>query len=757
MKKSKFLVPLACFSLLIAGLVGCGKKGNEPSSSASKSTPSSGTVTPSSSGAPVSSSEAEPTELFYSLPFGYDQATKWEKGHEYKWTFDVKENHAKMTFAFGALMSSDSHSDRSLYTDHNGASTSDPFESNAANDGTCRIVLKVNGVEQTIFHTTYGEAGLTTSELNYFKVAEFAVKKGNVEVSMTTHASVGYRLLLGGEARLYYPAKEQPLTLSKVTFMNGTEKFFEEEYFPGELPAIPEALGLPAKAPSAEGAYIFRGWDKPIAAANGDAVYTAQFAAAPLVVRSAKLEVKEEKLVLTVEGETKVVDNLTNAKAQLQFKHNDNQDHHGWEWDGNAYEAAATFAAGKFSASVNVNDIAKLIEYRDSAFIFQVNVCLGEKNDAEQDVFYSVELKNDYQYQPTTGVYANNPNVDFVETEVTLGNIKAHLVVGEWTCVYLMLHNGDVRSLAAKTVSLKEIDGAIYYVIRGEAIGYTADELAGAKVDYQHNDNIDHQGWGFVPALEDGQAETIGKQQSTGHTVDIKTVANDQFEIGFKVSDIAEDLSGVVGKASVLTVHMALQALEGTTERPSCSYPIDTDYAPIVKDGYRFSLMNINETWGITALVVGKLGQDYLAEGAAIEADDDGVYYVVSGMAGSHTAADFEGGEMTLVHNGNFNGKWDEALAGHKAAKAVVADGMFKQYFRVDNVDAIKPANDGDSYVYTTKVTPFEGGDLYEVKRILLSEEKVSRGGYEYSITVTASDPQNTWGILSLTVKKLAA
>ncbi|MBP3731643.1 MAG: hypothetical protein J6I84_00130 [Bacilli bacterium] len=212
MKKTSFLMALACFGLLITACNPGSNSGGEskPASSSGAASTSSKPST-SSTPTPSSSSVTPEPETYYSAPFeaGYESATKWAKGHEYKFTFSVPKHYTKVVFAFGAQMSSSNHSDRSLYTDHNGASDSDPFESNEANDGTCRITLKVNGVTQEVTHDTYGEAGLTNTEVNYFKVAEFGVNSGTVEVSMTTHASTGYRLLIGEEARLYYKAADE--------------------------------------------------------------------------------------------------------------------------------------------------------------------------------------------------------------------------------------------------------------------------------------------------------------------------------------------------------------------------------------------------------------------------------------------------------------------------------------------------------------------------------------------------------------------
>ena len=232
MKKTKFLMVLACFGLLITG---CNP--GETTTSGSKPTSTSGKPSTSSqqstSSTPSSTSSVAPDpETYYEAPFeaGYETATKWEKGHEYKFTFSVPKNYTKVVFAFGAQMSSSSHGDRSLYTNHEGASSSDSFESNEANDGTCRIILKVNGVQQEVTHDTYEEAGLTNSEVNYFKVAEFAVNAGDVEVSMTTNAQTGYRLLIGEGARLYYKAADESATPTVVPAFEGYKVNFVAEH-----------------------------------------------------------------------------------------------------------------------------------------------------------------------------------------------------------------------------------------------------------------------------------------------------------------------------------------------------------------------------------------------------------------------------------------------------------------------------------------------------------------------------------------------
>ena len=206
---------LACFGLLITGC--------NPATTSSESKPASTSGNPSTSSSKSSSSPSSTStvipdpETYYEVEFGaaneaLNDSGKWGKGKEYKWTFSVPKNYTKVVFAVGAQMSSSSHGDRSLYTNHEGASSNDSFESNEANDGTCRITLKANGVQQEVTHDTYEAAGLTNSEMNYFKLAEFAVNAGEVEVSLTTHAKTGYRLMLGEGARLYYKAADESAT-----------------------------------------------------------------------------------------------------------------------------------------------------------------------------------------------------------------------------------------------------------------------------------------------------------------------------------------------------------------------------------------------------------------------------------------------------------------------------------------------------------------------------------------------------------------
>ena len=227
MKKQR--LTLFVSALLALGLASCGGESSpEPASTpetpastatktdtkttTSKSTTSKSSTSKSTTPVPVARPYIKlPLNSFEGSSFTEESVNKWEKGFTYKWTFWTSRAEEGITVAIGAQMSSSSHSDRSLYTNHEGASSSDPFESDEANDGTPRIELANNGVKSEVTHMTYGEAGLTDTELNYFEIGNIAVKEGKNVVTITTHAQTGYRLKLGGEIRLLYQVGEADL------------------------------------------------------------------------------------------------------------------------------------------------------------------------------------------------------------------------------------------------------------------------------------------------------------------------------------------------------------------------------------------------------------------------------------------------------------------------------------------------------------------------------------------------------------------
>ena len=184
---------------------------SQPSQASSQSSSSSARTSSSSS---VFSSEQTTTDTYMKLYFNdyvgspspsTTTPNKWEKGKTYTWKFKADKAYDRVTMNIGAQMTADSHSSRTLFTDHNGADSSDTFESDAANDGTPRITIKANGVAYEIEnHETYSASGLTTSGINYMKLTSFPLKEGENEISMSTHPQAGHRLQVGGDVRLYF-------------------------------------------------------------------------------------------------------------------------------------------------------------------------------------------------------------------------------------------------------------------------------------------------------------------------------------------------------------------------------------------------------------------------------------------------------------------------------------------------------------------------------------------------------------------------
>ena len=256
MKKSLLLI---ASSLLLLG--SCG---GEPASETPASTPEEATATAtktdtktstktntktSTSKTSVTSKSQETKEEYYALPFNYFEGSthsesdvwKWDKGADFKWTFNLPQAYDVVTLYIGAQMSSSSHRSRTLLTNHEGADSSDSFESNAENDGTPRLSVKANGVDYKLSNTaTYGDSGLTDSEINYLGVASFPVNAGENVIIMHTHPTAGYRLMVGGDVRLYYAgSKVLPIAEGNPPEPPVTKEFAYEDIQIDEVEGAP--------------------------------------------------------------------------------------------------------------------------------------------------------------------------------------------------------------------------------------------------------------------------------------------------------------------------------------------------------------------------------------------------------------------------------------------------------------------------------------------------------------------------------------
>jgi len=262
MKKQR--LTLFVSALLALGLASCGGESSpEPASTpetpastatktdtkttTSKSTTSKSSTSKSTTPVPVARPYIKlPFNSFEGSEYTEESVNKWEKGFTYKWTFWTSRAEEGITVAIGAQMSSSSHSGRSLYTSSEGADSSDTFESDPANDGTPRIQLANNGVKSEVTHMTYGEAGLTDTELNYFEIGNIAVKEGKTTLSVDlggTKLKVKVRVVAEGgrtEGTLT-PIEDYDtplgLTETEIFFLGSEDAGFLEE---GDLPDADE-------------------------------------------------------------------------------------------------------------------------------------------------------------------------------------------------------------------------------------------------------------------------------------------------------------------------------------------------------------------------------------------------------------------------------------------------------------------------------------------------------------------------------------
>ena len=158
----------------------------------------------------VAAAEADST----GHPDGSESADKFGKGQFFNFKFTLKKNY-KVNFQIGLKLSSDSHSDRKFQTYAEGASSSDSFESNSANDGTQRYWLVINGdTEHRVEVTntkTYGENGMNTTDFTEVElVSEIELEAGVNMIQFCSHTQTGYRLYVGGEVRLGVLAESEP-------------------------------------------------------------------------------------------------------------------------------------------------------------------------------------------------------------------------------------------------------------------------------------------------------------------------------------------------------------------------------------------------------------------------------------------------------------------------------------------------------------------------------------------------------------------
>ena len=308
------------------------------------------------------------------------------------------------------------------------------------------------------------------------------------------------------------------------------------------------------------------------------------------------------------------------------------------------------------------------------------------------------------------------------------------------------------KTLVPQKVNLKLRENQVYFVVSGTATGYTQAELQGANIDYQHHGGVcGDNNWGF--------AENVS-QTGDGFAADYAALGTgNTYEVGWNISGRASLKTGLAYECWIIHWHkLALD--ETTTQRhdindlEDLANCIAADYAPITLGDFKYEILQSADTWGNPTFTITDNTKDRILN-SSIEADSDGVYYVVNGYAGPRTQAQLLTSTIMFSHNSNLDGQgWDTVVQDQAATKAVIdGNGYYKVSFRVDNVAAVKPTADDATWVFTTKVK-IADGNLLEMKFPLASDYAAKTAdGYEYSITKSDA----TWTIASLTVKKLAA
>ena len=255
MKKRNVLISLAAFGLLLSGLVGCNnKKSEEPANSSTpdqtsqkseESKDSSKDSTPSSEdqqssvepphehayaqvGEAVKNRDDKDVKLFecsaqdsryiaiafddyseksadFGSTSGYNKVPEelrnesrlLAKNSTVTWKVSLDADIENAQIAFGVIYTGDDHGTQT------GADGNTQKYSVQVNDG--------EFVDWSLGTTTYDEAGLSQSTRSYLVYTTANLKRGDNTITLRQN-NAGYRLLFGGDVRLYYQGEAKPVT-----------------------------------------------------------------------------------------------------------------------------------------------------------------------------------------------------------------------------------------------------------------------------------------------------------------------------------------------------------------------------------------------------------------------------------------------------------------------------------------------------------------------------------------------------------------
>jgi hypothetical protein len=491
-------------------------------------------------------------------------------------------------------------------------------------------VLPANATEQGVEYATDTAAVATVSATGLIT----AVAEGSATITVTTKGKNAEGAVL---TKTITVTVESVAAKHKVTFVNYDDSMLEA-IDTIEVGTVPEfTKEVPAKPTDANGIYVFRGFDKeivPYVASDTAIVYKAVYE---------KVSSQAEKVTLTSENNIPTVvitgESVGVTEADIAGKSAIEFMKRGGDWASKrASGLSATFNADKtWTMKASVEDMGIGTDANDwiGKYLFN-GTDSGTDKATDLKVQYK-ETKNRYRHNANGNVLEDTHIADdwdgtFASDYVSAGNIKKTdgttssytteadrqafvdaIPAPTWVGLnldyvsntvvyngndYTLLSNADnwgcvaisISAHTANTISSASIvkkDDIVYYEVKGalKTGTATAGDLAGFTYDFQHNDNVDGQGWDTPLESNDGTAKG--------------TVAAD----GSWVCDIAVstvDALKVAGKKSVYTVHFGAP---GDT-KGDIKVPLADDYAEIDLTDFKYSIQKDDSTWNIPALVV---------------------------------------------------------------------------------------------------------------------------------------------------------
>ncbi len=472
-------------------------------------------------------------------------------------------------------------------------------------------VLPANATEKGVAYASSDAAIATVSNTGLIT----AVKEGTCNVTVT---SVGKNSEDKVIVKTIAVTIESLTAKHKVTFVNYDDSIIQaiDEINADDVPAFSEEI--PQKPTDENGIYIFRGFDKEIVAyveSEDTVVYKAVYEKTQCQATKASLVNENNVATVVVRGETVGFNAETEASfastAGLEFMKR------GGDWASTRVSnLTPTLNADKtWTIKASYSDLGITEDGLDhigrfvwnnatNATDLKVHHLGGDtyRHDAEGIVH---ELKASGNTQEETDAYNNSIKgptwiglgLTYEENTVTIDNLDYNLFSNSdnYDCV-----SGNVvksNSITPTSVNLVqtavEENTIVNYQIKGTSKGYPAGELTGLVYDFQHNDNVDHQGWvnGYDNTVAGALTSlTINEDKTWTFNIPVSTIASLHSET--VVYDFLVHFGGPDG------------VLSGDGHAADLKTSVAEEYAPITLGNYTYSIAKNGANWDIPALVV---------------------------------------------------------------------------------------------------------------------------------------------------------